>query len=99
MNMNLKRYLGQASILIIIMILSPGCERDEFNWGTKVGNITYSGNVVFLGAEELALLNEVTANGIIFSENRGEIVKIANNSILDMGVSEKTPYGSLTKGK
>lgn len=96
MNMK-KRYLGIASILFIIMILSPGCERGEFNWGTKVGNITYSGNVVFLGTEELALLKEVTASGIIFSENRGEIVKIANNSILNMGVSEKTPYGLLRK--
>jgi hypothetical protein len=92
-----KRYIAIASILFIIMILPPGCERGEFNWGTKVGNITYSGNVVFLGTEELALLKEVTASGIVFSENRGEIEKIANNSILNIGVSEKTPYGLLRK--
>jgi hypothetical protein len=79
------------------MMISAGCERDEFNWGTKVGNITYSGNVVFLGAEELALLNEITADRIVFTDVRGEIEKIAEKSILVMGVSEKTPYGSLRK--
>jgi hypothetical protein len=94
--MNCK-YILLAGILIMIMIIPPGCERGEFNWGTKIGNITYSGNVVFLGSEELALLKEVTANGLVFSGNTGELEKIAHKSILVMGISEKTPYGSLRK--
>jgi hypothetical protein len=94
--MNCK-YILLAGILIMIMIIPPGCERGEFNWGTKIGNITYSGNVVFLGSEELALLKEVTANGLVFSGNTGELEKIAQKSILVMGISEKTPYGSLRK--
>jgi hypothetical protein len=92
-----RKYIVLASILIIIMIIPPGCERGEFNWGTKIGDITYSGNVVFLGSEELPLLKEVTDNRIVFSDNTGEIEKIADKSILVMGVSEKTPYGSLRK--
>jgi hypothetical protein len=91
------KYFVKLNALVIIMILPAGCERDEFSWGTKIGNITYSGNVVFLGPEELALLNEVTADMLVFSEVRGEIEKIAEKSILVMGVSEKTPYGSLRK--
>jgi hypothetical protein len=79
------------------MILPSGCERGEFNWGTKIGSITYTGNVLFFGAEELALLKEVTSNKIVFSGNSGEIEKTADNSILVMGISEKTPYGSLRK--
>jgi hypothetical protein len=92
-----KKYFVLASILIIIMIIPPGCERGEFNWGTKIGDITYSGNVVFLGSEELALLKEVTDNQIVFSDKTGEIENIADHSILVMGVSEKTPYGLLRK--
>jgi hypothetical protein len=91
------KHIVKLNALVIIMILPAGCERDEFSWGTKIGNITYSGNVVFLGPEELALLNEVTADRLVFSEVRGEIEKIAEKSILVMGVSEKTPYGSLRK--
>ncbi len=92
-----RKYWVSVTILIIIMILPPGCERDEFTWGTKVGNITYSGNVVFLGTEELSMLKEVTANGIVFNGSGGTIENITGNSILVMGVSEKTPYGSLRK--
>jgi hypothetical protein len=79
------------------MILPSGCKRDEFNWGEKIGDITYSGNVVFLGAEELILIEEVTDNRIIFSDKSGEIEKITDKSILVMGVSEKTPYGLMRK--
>jgi hypothetical protein len=92
-----RKYIIPGSILIMIILLFSCCKRDEFNWGTKVGAITYSGNVVFLGTEELALLKEVTANKIVFSNKAGEIEKITNMSILIMGVSEKTPYGSLRK--
>jgi hypothetical protein len=92
-----KKSIAIASILFIIMILPSGCERGKFNWGTKIGSITYAGNVVFLGDAELALIKEVTANGIVFGNNTGEIGNIADNSILVMGISEKTPDGSLRK--
>ncbi len=91
------RYIVLASMLIMIIIIPSGCERGEFNWGTKIGNITYSGNVVFLGSEELALLKEVTTDSLVFNGNTGDLEKIAEKSILVMGVSEKTPYGSLRK--
>lgn len=84
-------------ILVVILIFYAACERNEFSWGTKVGNITYSGNVVFLGAGELALVKEITSDRIIFSDNAGEIEKITDMSILVIGVSEKTPYGALRK--
>lgn len=91
------KYILPVSIWIIIMILPAGCKKDEFNWGENVGDITYSGNVVFLGDKELALLKEVTANRIVFTEKAGEIEKITDMSILVIGVSQKTPYGLLRK--
>jgi len=81
----------------MVMILPTGCKKDEFNWGENVGNITYSGNVVFLGDKELASLKEVTANRIVFTDKAGEIEKITEMSILVVGVSQKTPYGLLRK--
>ena len=92
-----RKYIIPVSILILMMIIPASCEKHEFIWGKKIGNITYSGNVVFLGDEELALLKEVTANGITFSGKIGEIENITEKSIMVMGVSEKTPYGSLRK--
>ena len=93
-----KKYIALISILFIIMILPSGCERGEFNWGTKIGSITYTGNVIFFGTEELALLKEVTSNKIVFSGNSGEIEKIVNNSILVMGVRQDTLW-FIEKGK
>jgi hypothetical protein len=83
-------------ILIIVMFpLSSGCNKEEFSWGKEVGDITYSGNAVILGNEELALIKEVTPDKIIFSKKSGEIEKITDMSILVIGISEKTPYGAL----
>lgn len=86
-------------LLITIFLISSGCKKEEFTWGIKVGDITFSGNVVFLGPTELALLKNVATDEIVFSEKTGEIGKITDMSILVMGVSEKTPYGSLRKVK
>jgi len=91
-----RKNIKPVIILIIIVIISEACER-EFSWGTKIGNITYAGNVVFLGPEELSLLKEVTSNEISFTDLGGEIGKITEKSILVVGVSEKTPYGLLRK--
>jgi hypothetical protein len=96
MNKN-RKYFVSVCILILIIIFDSGCKKEEFSWGQKIGDITYSGNVVFLGAKELALLKEVTSDKIIFSNKTGEIEKITDMSILVMAISEKTPYGSLRK--
>jgi hypothetical protein len=95
-NMNLKCILC-VSILIMIMSLFSGCKKEEFSWGQKVGDITYSGNAVILGDKELSLIKEITPNKIIFSNKSGAIEKITDMSILVMGISGKTPYGSLRK--
>ena len=92
-----RKNIVPVTVLIIIMVISVYCERNDFSWGKRIGGITYSGNVVFIGAKELALLKEVTSNRIVFSDNSGEIEKITDKSILVMGVSEKTPYGSLRR--
>ncbi|MGI6340200.1 MAG: hypothetical protein ACOXZV_12615 [Bacteroidales bacterium] len=91
------KYLIPVCVVIISCLLVQGCERDEFQWGTEVGNITYSGNVIFIGSEELGLLKEVTPEQMIFSGTTGEIDNITDGSILVIGVSEKTPYGLLRK--
>ncbi len=95
-NMKLKSILC-VSILIMIMSLFSGCKKEKFSWGQEVGDITYSGNAVILGDEELSLIKEITSNKIIFSNKSGMIEKITDVSILVMGISEKTPYGSLRK--
>jgi len=92
-----RKYILNIIILITVVILYPGCERGEFSWGTKIGNLVYSGNVIFLGSDELAFIKEIADDGIVFSDKAGEIEKITVGSILVMGVSEKTPYGSLRK--
>lgn len=94
--MNRKNIL-QVIPLILILAFPPGCHREEFNWGIKIGNITYSGNVIFLGKEELGLIKEVNAGRIVFAGKAGQINNIIEKSILVMGVSEKTPYGLLRK--
>jgi hypothetical protein len=92
-----RKNIGTVAILLVMLTLISACERDEFNWGTKIGNITYSGNVVFLGATELSLIKEITSENIIFTGETGEIKNITDKSILVMGISEKTPYGALRK--
>ncbi len=92
-----RKYIITARVLILMMILLSACEKHEFIWGKKIGGITYSGNVVFLGSGELEVLKEVTSNGIVFGDKIGEIKNITESSILVMGISEKTPYGLLRK--
>ncbi len=80
-----------------IIVIYPGCDRDEFSWGKQVGNLVYSGNVIFLGSVELALISEIEDDRIVFGGKTGEIEKIGVGSILVTGVSGKTPYGTLRK--
>lgn len=92
---NMKReYILSVSLLIMMFYIS-GCNKEEFNWGQEIGDITYSGNAVILGVDELALIKEITSDRIIFSKSSVEIEKITDMSVLVMGISEKTPYGSL----
>lgn len=91
------KYFLLGDVLIINFILSLSCKREEFSWGEKVGDLTYSGNVVFLGTKELSLLKEVTDNKLVFIDKTGAIGTINDMSVLVLGVSEKTPYGSLRK--
>ncbi len=98
MKMNLKCFLP-AGILALVLLQSTGCKREEFNWGQKIGDITYSGNVVFLGSTELALLKDVTSDKLVFLEKGGNVGSVTEMSILVIGVSEKTPYGLLRKVK
>jgi hypothetical protein len=92
-----RKHLITGILMLTIIVNFPCCDRDEFSWGTKVGNLVYSGNVIFLGSRELDLIKEISEDGIVFKEKAGEIGKINLGSILVMGVSEKTPYGSLRK--
>jgi hypothetical protein len=94
-NMEWKCILS-ISTLIIILVFSS-CNKEEFSWGQEIGDITYSGNAIILGVDELALIKEVTSDKIIFSKSSGEIEKITDMSILVIGISEKTPYGLLRK--
>jgi hypothetical protein len=95
--MNHRHIFLQISILAIILVLHPECERNDFSWGTKIGNITYSGNVVFIGSEELASIGEVSASRVVFTTGSHVIEKITDKTILLMGVSDNLPYGSLRK--
>lgn len=95
--MNRKLNLLYTCFLLLTLMLFHRCERDEFSWGTKIGNITYSGNVIFIGSEEQQAINELTASRIVISANSHIIEKITDKSILVMGASDMLPYGSLRK--
>jgi hypothetical protein len=86
-----------VGVLIIIMVLLADCRREEFIWGTKIGDITYSEEVVLLGTQELNLLSEVTENKIVFSAITAEIENLTDVNILVTGITEKTPFGLLRK--
>lgn len=83
------------SLIIFIIFLAAGCKKVEFTWGQTVGGITYSGNVVFLGSNELNLLREITPDKLIFTEQKGKLSDITETSIILAGVSDKTPRGLL----
>jgi hypothetical protein len=80
----------------MIWILLSGC-REEFIWGTKVGDLTYSEEVVLLGNEEIELLSAVTDNEIVFQGTTAEIDKLTDLNYLVAGITEKTPSGLLRK--
>ena len=82
---------------MLILISVAGCKRDDFVWGTKIGNLTYSDQVVMLGSEEMNLLSEVTENELVFSLANAELEKLSNQNFIVAGVSDITPNGLLKK--
>ena len=92
-----RKNIVTICVLTLFFFLQAGCERGEFTWGKKIGDITYSGNAILLGSDELKLIKEVTDNEIIFTKKEGALKNITSKSILVMGVSEKTPYGLLRR--
>jgi hypothetical protein len=95
--MNHKLNILYAGLLLLTLMLCHGCEREDFSWGTKIGKITYSGNVVFIGTDEQGSINEVTSSRVVISASSHVVEKITDNSILVMGVSDMLPYGALRK--
>jgi len=93
----LRKFILSAGFMIILMILADSCKREDFIWGTRVGDLTYSEEVVLLGAEDIGLISEVTANQVVFSASSAEIEKLSELNIIVSGISEKTPYGLLRK--
>ena len=83
--------------MMLILISIAGCKRDDFVWGTKIGNLTYSDQVVMLGSEEMNLLSEVTENELVFSLANSELEKLSSQNIIVAGVSDLTPSGLLRK--
>jgi hypothetical protein len=92
-----SKYPLLIGLLSFVTLFVTDCERGEFTWGKKIGDIVYSGNVVLMGNEELKSLTEVTVNGLVFSDKTGQLDNITTKSILVMGVSAKTPYGLLRR--
>ena len=81
----------------MICILSAGCKREEFVYGTKVGDIIYSEDVMLLGEEEILVLSGVSENEIVFSGTTTKLDKHTDLNYLVAGITEKTPYGLLRK--
>lgn len=81
--------------LVGTIIFFTGCKRDPFSWGIQVGDLVYSENVVFMGHEELVLIDEITENTISFNGSTSVTDKLTGESIIIAGVSEKTPLGLL----
>lgn len=93
----MRKDILSVGFIIMVAVLLNGCKREEFIWGTKIGDITYSEEVVMLGPEELGLLSEVAENKIVFRASNHEIEKLTNINILVAGITEETPLGLLRK--
>jgi len=81
----------------MIWILLTGCRREEFIWGTKVGDLTYSEEVVLLGNDEIEMLSVVADNEIVFGGTTAGIDKLTDLNFLVAGITEMTPFGLLRK--
>lgn len=81
----------------LILISGSACNREDFIWGTRVGNLTYSDQVFFLGSEEMNLLSEVTDNELVFSLANGELANLSSQNYIVAGVSSITPFGLMRK--
>jgi len=92
-----RKYFLPVCVLFMICILIEGCKREEFVWGTKVGDITYSEDVMLLGEEEILVLSSVSENEIVFSGTTTKLDKHTDLNYLVAGITEKTPYGLLRK--
>ena len=92
-----RKYFLPVCVLFMICILIEGCKREEFVWGTKVGDITYSEDVMLLGEEEILVLSGVSENEIVFSGTTTKLDKHTDLNYLVAGITEKTPYGLLRK--
>jgi hypothetical protein len=92
-----RKYIIVTGFMVFMMILIASCKREEFIGGTKIGDITYSEDVVLLGGEELDLISSVTENEIVFSASTKEIEMLSDLNIIVSGISDKTPYGLLRK--
>ncbi|NLK54694.1 MAG: hypothetical protein GX293_07520, partial [Bacteroidales bacterium] len=84
-------------LITAIFLISGSSCREDFLWGTRVGDLTYSGEVKLLGAQEMSLLSEVTDNGMVFSASNAELAELNNQSIIVAGVSEITPSGLIRR--
>lgn len=84
-------------VTILILISNVDCRRDEFIWGTKIGDLTYSEEVILLGRDELELLTDVTDDQMVFSSTSEVLDMVTNLNIVVAGITEKTPYGLMRK--
>lgn len=94
--MRLKNIL-LVLIPALAFIFPSSCKRDDFLWGTRVGNLTYSDHVVLLGGQELNLLYEISDNEIVFSATNTELNKLSDGSMIVAGISENTPSGFMRR--
>lgn len=66
-------------------------------WGTRVGNLTYSDQVLLLGEQEMNLLSEVSDNEVVFSATTADLDKLSVQGIIVAGVSLRTPSGLMRR--
>ena len=91
------RIILMLFIPALILISGSGCNREDFIWGTRIGNLTYSDHVVMLGSEEMNLLSEVADNELFFTLASAELEKLSSQNFIVAGVSDLTPNGLLRK--
>lgn len=90
-----RQYLSIFMILIIVS--SASCKRDDFIWGTRIGNLTYSRDVVLLDREELGLLTEVTEDKMVFGTVTEYLNALTTQNIIVAGITENTPNGLIRR--
>lgn len=99
---NFRKITSIKLIVFISFLFLISCERDEFKFDSAkedktVGTIVIPGTTKIIEGDDLNKLIQSNGSDFVFSNNSDIVGTLKKDDIMMLGVSEKTPYGSLRK--